>query len=49
VAGRAGDSDHVDRRHRWPLLNNAGIWTYGISGMFHGPEGSGAHLNEHIP
>jgi acetylornithine deacetylase/succinyl-diaminopimelate desuccinylase-like protein len=30
-------------------LNNAGIWTYGISGMFHGPEGSGAHgLNEHI-
>lgn len=31
------------------FLNNAGIWTYGISGMFHGPEGSGAHgLNEHI-
>ncbi|WP_267876223.1 M20/M25/M40 family metallo-hydrolase [Duganella rivi] len=30
-------------------LNNAGIWTYGVSGMFHGPEGSGAHgLNEHI-
>lgn len=31
------------------FLNNAGIWTYGISGMFHGPEGSGAHgLNEHL-
>ncbi len=31
------------------FLNNAGIWTYGISGMFHGPEGSSAHgLNEHI-
>jgi acetylornithine deacetylase/succinyl-diaminopimelate desuccinylase-like protein len=31
------------------FLNNAGVWTYGISGMFHGPEGSGAHgLNEHI-
>ncbi|NVM75684.1 acetylornithine deacetylase/succinyl-diaminopimelate desuccinylase-like protein [Duganella sp. SG902] len=31
------------------FLNNAGIWTYGVSGMFHGPEGSGAHgLNEHI-
>jgi len=31
------------------FLNNAGIWTYGISGMFAGPEGSGAHgLNEHI-
>jgi acetylornithine deacetylase/succinyl-diaminopimelate desuccinylase-like protein len=31
------------------FLNNAGIWTYGISGMFSGPEGSGAHgLNEHI-
>jgi acetylornithine deacetylase/succinyl-diaminopimelate desuccinylase-like protein len=31
------------------FLNSAGIWTYGISGMFHGPEGSGAHgLNEHI-
>ncbi|HEX8403470.1 MAG TPA: M20/M25/M40 family metallo-hydrolase [Duganella sp.] len=31
------------------FLNNAGIWTYGISGMFHGPEGSGAHgLDEHI-
>ncbi len=30
-------------------LNNAGIWTYGISGMFAGPEGSGAHgLNEHL-
>jgi acetylornithine deacetylase/succinyl-diaminopimelate desuccinylase-like protein len=31
------------------FLNNAGIWTYGVSGMFGGPEGSGAHgLNEHI-
>jgi acetylornithine deacetylase/succinyl-diaminopimelate desuccinylase-like protein len=31
------------------FLNNAGIWTYGVSGMFQGPEGSGAHgLNEHI-
>ena len=31
------------------FLNNAGIWTYGISGMFGGAEGSGAHgLNEHI-
>jgi acetylornithine deacetylase/succinyl-diaminopimelate desuccinylase-like protein len=31
------------------FLNNAGIWTYGISGMFGGPETSGAHgLNEHI-
>jgi acetylornithine deacetylase/succinyl-diaminopimelate desuccinylase-like protein len=31
------------------FLNSAGIWTYGISGLFHGPEGSGAHgLNEHI-
>lgn len=31
------------------FLNSVGIWTYGISGMFHGPEGSGAHgLNEHI-
>jgi acetylornithine deacetylase/succinyl-diaminopimelate desuccinylase-like protein len=31
------------------FLNNAGIWTYGISGMFGGSEGSGAHgLNEHI-
>ena len=30
-------------------LNNAGIWTYGITGMFAGPEGSGAHgLNEHL-
>ena len=30
-------------------LNNAGIWTYGITGMFHGPEGSNAHgLNEHL-
>jgi acetylornithine deacetylase/succinyl-diaminopimelate desuccinylase-like protein len=31
------------------LLNNAGIWTYGASGMFAGVEGTGAHgLNEHI-
>lgn len=31
------------------FLNNAGIWTYGISGMFSGPEGNSAHgLNEHI-
>jgi acetylornithine deacetylase/succinyl-diaminopimelate desuccinylase-like protein len=31
------------------FLNNAGIWTYGTSGMFAGPEGSGAHgLNEHL-
>jgi acetylornithine deacetylase/succinyl-diaminopimelate desuccinylase-like protein len=31
------------------FLNNAGIWTYGISGMFGGPESSGSHgLNEHI-
>jgi len=31
------------------FLNNVGIWTYGVSGMFHGPEGSGAHgLNEHL-
>jgi acetylornithine deacetylase/succinyl-diaminopimelate desuccinylase-like protein len=31
------------------FLNNAGIWTYGVSGMFSGPEGSGAHgLNERI-
>jgi acetylornithine deacetylase/succinyl-diaminopimelate desuccinylase-like protein len=30
-------------------LNNVGIWTYGITGMFAGPEGSGAHgLNEHL-
>ena len=30
-------------------LNNVGIWTYGITGMFHGPEGSNAHgLNEHL-
>jgi acetylornithine deacetylase/succinyl-diaminopimelate desuccinylase-like protein len=31
------------------FLNNAGIPTYGISGMFGGPEPSGAHgLNEHL-
>jgi acetylornithine deacetylase/succinyl-diaminopimelate desuccinylase-like protein len=30
-------------------LNEVGIPTYGLSGMFHGPEGSGAHgLDEHI-
>jgi acetylornithine deacetylase/succinyl-diaminopimelate desuccinylase-like protein len=30
-------------------LNNAGIWTYGVSGMFAGAEGNGIHgLNEHI-
>ncbi len=32
------------------FLNNAGIWTYGVSGMFHYPEGSNAHgLNERLP
>ena len=32
------------------FLNNVGIWTYGISGMFGYPEGSGAHgLNEKLP
>lgn len=32
------------------FLNNAGIWTYGITGMFHYPEGSRAHgLNERLP
>lgn len=32
------------------FLNNAGIWTYGVSGMFHYPEGSNAHgLNESLP
>lgn len=31
------------------FLNNAGIWTYRITGMFSGPESSGSHgLNEHI-
>ena len=30
-------------------LNNAGIWTYGVSGMFAGAEGSGIHgLDEHL-
>lgn len=30
-------------------LNNAGIWTYGVSGMFHGPEANGVHaVNEHL-
>lgn len=32
------------------FLNNTGIWTYGITGMFHYPEGSHAHgLNERLP
>ncbi len=32
------------------FLNNAGIWTYGISGLFHYPEGANAHgLNEKLP
>lgn len=32
------------------FLNNAGIWTYGVSGMFASPGGSGTHgLNEHLP
>jgi acetylornithine deacetylase/succinyl-diaminopimelate desuccinylase-like protein len=32
------------------FLNNAGIWTYGVSGIFSYPEGSNAHgLNEHLP
>jgi acetylornithine deacetylase/succinyl-diaminopimelate desuccinylase-like protein len=31
------------------LLNAAGVPTYGLSGLFHDPDGSGAHgLNEHI-
>lgn len=31
------------------FLNNAGIWTYGVSGMFASADGSGAHgLNEHL-
>jgi acetylornithine deacetylase/succinyl-diaminopimelate desuccinylase-like protein len=31
------------------FLNQAGIPTYGLSGMFHGPENSGVHgLDEHI-
>ena len=31
------------------FLNNAGIWTYGISGMFYPPDGSHAHgLNERL-
>jgi acetylornithine deacetylase/succinyl-diaminopimelate desuccinylase-like protein len=30
-------------------LNNAGIWAYGVSGMFVGVEGNGIHgLDEHI-
>lgn len=32
------------------FLNNSGIWTYGISGIFTPPEGSNAHgLNEKLP
>ena len=32
------------------FLNNAGIWTYGITGLFHFPGGSNAHgLNERLP
>ena len=32
------------------FLNNVGIWTYGITGTFHFPEGSRAHgLNEKLP
>ncbi len=32
------------------FLNSVGIWTYGVSGMFHRPEGSFAHgLNERLP
>ena len=32
------------------FLNSAGIWTYGISGIFTPPEGSNAHgLNEKLP
>jgi acetylornithine deacetylase/succinyl-diaminopimelate desuccinylase-like protein len=32
------------------FLNNAGIWTYGITGLFSYPEGSRAHgLNERLP
>jgi acetylornithine deacetylase/succinyl-diaminopimelate desuccinylase-like protein len=32
------------------FLNNAGIWTYGITGLFSFPEGSRAHgLNERLP
>lgn len=32
------------------FLNNNGIWTYGVSGMFNYPDGSNAHgLNEKLP
>ncbi len=31
------------------FLNNAGIWTYGLSGMFRDPDGGGVHgLNERL-
>jgi acetylornithine deacetylase/succinyl-diaminopimelate desuccinylase-like protein len=31
------------------FLNNAGIWTYGVAGLFRDPDGSGTHgLNERI-
>ncbi len=32
------------------FLNNAGIWTYGVTGLFSAPGGSNAHgLNERLP
>jgi acetylornithine deacetylase/succinyl-diaminopimelate desuccinylase-like protein len=32
------------------FLNQAGIWTYGVTGLFSGPGGSNAHgLNERLP
>ena len=32
------------------FLNNAGIWTYGVTGLFSGPGGSNAHgLDERLP
>lgn len=32
------------------FLNNAGIWTYGVTGLFHAQGGSNAHgLNERLP
>ena len=47
---RLCDRPHHDhRRHRRPLLNVAGIPTYGIPGMFSDAEGSHAHgLDERI-